>query len=57
METVLSNFVNMLNNSMQSYITYLYVHELCQTFIILIFVGPLMYFACKLLNKAINEFK
>ena len=57
METVLGNFVNMLNSSMQSYITYLYVHELCETFIILIFVGPLMYFACKFLNKLIKEFK
>ena len=37
METVLSNLVNMLNNSMQSYITYLYVRELCQTLVILMF--------------------
>lgn len=57
METVLSNFVNALNNAMQSYITYLYVHELCETFVILIFVGPLMYFLCKLLDKAIKDFK
>lgn len=57
METVLSNFVNMLNNSMQSYITYLYVHELCETFVILIFVGPLMYFVCKLLDKLVKDFK
>lgn len=57
METILSNFVNMLNNSMQSYITYLYVRELCQTLVILMFAGPLMYFACKLLDKAIKEFK
>lgn len=57
METILSNFVDMLNNSMQSYITYLYVRELCQTFVMLIFVGPLMYMACKFLNKVTKEFK
>lgn len=57
METILNNFVECLNNGVQSYITYLYVHELCGVFIALIFIGPLMYSACKFLNKLIKDCK
>ena len=57
METVLSNFVSALNNAMQSYITYLYVHEICQTLIMLMFVVPIMILVYRVFTHMIQDIK
>ena len=57
METVLNKFVECLNNSIQSYITYLYVHEIIQVLVLLIFLTPLIVLAYKTMNKIFTDLK
>lgn len=57
METILNNFVECLNNGVQSYITYLYVREIVQAIVVSMFLVPLMFFAYKALNKIFTDLK
>ena len=57
METVLNNFVECLNNGIQSYITYLYVREIVQAFVVSMFLTVIIVLAYKALNKMLTDLK
>lgn len=57
METVLNKFVECLNNGIQSYITYLYVREIVEAFVVSIFLTLIIVLAYKALNRMFTDLK